>query len=143
MNRIIIIIGLFLFVGCSENSPISAIYKIKNSNKYAVVLDSTMYLISGYDTSFVYTLSEILTYRKDDTTTLRGYNLKYNYSATRDGCETLECKLKLTGNPYFGGIPMALFCNDNYFILGDYEFKKDTSKFLFDNWISLVHKEIK
>lgn len=129
---------LLFAIACRKNSPIQGSYCSIERNKYAVIVDSTMYFMCGFDTAFIYNLALVKEEIENDTLIWRGYELKFSNSLTIHGYRPIICPLKFEGNENNGGIPLAIFKNNDSFKIGEYYFTRDTSKLLFDKWIGLI-----
>jgi len=132
---------LTLLSSCSNDTgPISGCYKIKGQEKYAVVIDSTLYLLCGFDSMFTYDLKLNGVCKFNDTTTARLYCIVYSNSLNREGYKDMLCPLKFDFDENFGGLPVALFTNNTSLIFGGYDFEreKDSAKFIFDKWTDLM-----
>lgn len=102
---------LLFAIACKKYSPIHGSYKAIYGNKYAVIVDSTMYFMCGFDTAFIYNLALVEEDYENDTLIWRGYDLKFSSSLTTHGYKNIICPFKFEGNENNGGIPLVVFRN--------------------------------
>lgn len=136
------LLGILLisFLGCGNNSgPLSGCYKIKGQNKYAVILDSTLNIMCGFDTAFIYDLKYKDMFVLNDSTIIRFYGVLFSNSLNRSGYGNVECPLQFGNSESFGGLPIVIFENYDSFYIGDYYFEKqsDSAELIFDKWVDL------
>lgn len=137
-----ILLGIFLisFLGCGKNiGPLSGCYKIRDQNKYAVIHDSTLNFMCGFDSAFIYELKYKDMFVLNDSTIIRFYGILFSNSLDRGGFGDVECPLQFRNNESFGGLPIVIFENYDSFFIGDYYFEKqrDSAKLIFDKWVDL------
>lgn len=101
-------------------------------------MDSTLNLMCGSDTAYIYELKIIDQFVGDERNKFKVYGLKYYTSVTRFGYGDINCPLKFEGSRTSGGLPIAIFVNDECFDLGGYFLTKDTSRTTFLNFLDLV-----
>lgn len=118
---------LLTLFGCNKSGSIHC-YKIKDSNRTAIIQDSTISVMCGLDTVFIYDLKKIRQFVGDDGKTYKVYNLKFINSAVRIGYGLIDCPLKMKVQNLMGGLPVALVQDNESINLGGYNFTRDTSR---------------
>lgn len=142
-TQIITLLGILslLFYNCSSDTgPVSGCYKIQGQDKYAVVIDSTLYFMCGFDTAFIYDLKFMNSYMLFDSVHMRKYGILFSDAVTRHGFRNLECPLIFEGNKFEGSLPIVKFKNNESFYLGGYHFlrQQDDAEMIFNKWVELV-----
>ena len=131
----------FVLVNCSSESPISGVYSNETETQYAIVTDSTIHIMCGFDTAFIYDL-RFKYDLKFDSCTVRAYHILYSDALTRSGYKNIECRLELKANELNGNLPMAFFEDNDYLSFGGIVFRKpiepQSTKALFQKWIDLL-----
>lgn len=138
---ILLCVLLTIFYSCNtEAGPVSGCYKIKDQEKYAVILDSTLYFMCGFDTAYIYDLKYRSSLPLNDSIQVRIYGILYSNALCRNGYDNLECPLRFEGNELAGSLPLVIFENNESFLLDSYHFirQNNDAKMIFDKWADLV-----
>lgn len=126
-------------------SPITGLYETKDKMFSANVLDSTLYLMLSPDSAIIYDLKIHAQIELNDTTTIRIYNVLYGNCLSKIGYGSFKIPLQFEYSDDFGGTLMAIFENNDSFILGGYSLYKpepSEAQRIFDTWTHLLTKNI-
>lgn len=137
-----VLIFFLLGIGCSSRTgPLSGCYKMEDQDKYAVVLDSTLYLMCGNDSASIYDLKYKHLIELNDSLIVRMFGVLYSESLDRRGYGSMECPIVFTTNEFFGGLVMVAFENYDTFYFGGYCFNRQGGKAaeeIFNKWTDLT-----
>jgi len=137
--------SLFLFISitlwsCNKDDPYGGVYKMKTEKKYAVVIDSTVYIMCGFDSIFFYDMHIKQKIQLSDSMLFTIFHFNYNNSINKSGYENIDCPLKFNTNETNGGLPLLIFENNTSFLIGGYEFErmKDSAEYVFHKYSYLL-----
>lgn len=142
--RVFLFLFALLFVySCNRDNPISGVFKSADNKILAVITDSTLWMISGSDTS-LFALSynlhvrETIHYKED---VVRIYSVVYGTSLSDNGHGNFLSPIVFKNDSLYGGTLIATFINSN-FSIGGYSFVRENdkkeAKRIFDIWLGLM-----
>lgn len=145
MKYIILVFTLFQLYGCvNKIGPINGCYQTKDEILSACVIDSSLYMMKGNDTMIIYNLS-LYSSVNHSKNFLRLYNVNYYKSLSRDGFSNFDIPFKYKYDASFGGDLMALFTDDDQFIIGGYIFYRqidESSSIIFNRYNNLLMENL-
>jgi hypothetical protein len=142
MKKIFLLLLPFAISCATNTSPITGSYESEDKKFSATVLDSTLYFMLSPDSAVIYNLKLHNQLKLTDSTTIRIYNVLYSDCLTIDGYESFEVPLKFKYSSNFGGTLIAIFENDDSFMIGGISFLKPepaTEHKIFNNLINLLN----
>lgn len=127
---------------CNSDDPFGGVYKMKSDTKYAVVIDSTIYIMCGFDSMFIYDMQIKQKIQFNDSILFAIFDFNFNNSIDRSGYGNIDCPLKFNTNETNGGLPLVIFENNTSFLIGGYEFARmeDSAEAVFNKWVDLTMK---
>jgi len=139
MKRVFYSLFVLLLISCSKESPINGLYQSKDGHLSAVIMDSTLFLMIGPDSMFIYELKihSVVEYKED---TFRFYNVLFRKSLNRSGYELFNIPLAFEYDSLFGGVLIACFHDNNSFGIGGhylYHQRDSNGGRIFNNWRDL------